>query len=66
MDEDSGSLPKGPARRSATEIRREREAEALRANLRRRKDQRRARETAPDDAAGTPAEKDPDDSGLPR
>ena len=40
MDQDKTS----PPQRSATDIRREREADALRANLRKRKEQRRARE----------------------
>jgi hypothetical protein len=40
MDEDNT----GKARRSAADLRREREADALRANLRRRKEQQRARE----------------------
>jgi len=44
MDEDRTQPPKQPER-SAAEIRRAREAEALRANLRRRKEQQRARET---------------------
>jgi hypothetical protein len=46
-----------PPRRSAAEIRREREADALRANLRRRKDQQRAREAPGADETRTP----PDD-----
>jgi hypothetical protein len=41
MPDDHSVAPKG---RSAAEARREREAEALRANLRRRKQQQRARE----------------------
>jgi hypothetical protein len=43
MDQDDTSPPRRAAR-PAAEIRREREAEALRANLRKRKDQQRARQ----------------------
>jgi len=54
MPDDRSVAPKG---RSAAEARREREAEALRANLRRRKEQQRAREAsvraAPDGPATT-------------
>jgi hypothetical protein len=57
MDKDKSPAP---PRRSAAEIRREREAEALRENLRRRKEQQRARE-APASGEARPA---PDD--LPR
>jgi len=50
MPDDRSVSPKG---RSAAEVRRAREAEALRANLRKRKEQQRAREaperTAPDE-----------------
>jgi hypothetical protein len=42
MHNDGKSPPKSP-RQAATDARREREAEALRANLRKRKEQQRAR-----------------------
>jgi hypothetical protein len=57
MDQSKTPLPAGrspePLRRSSTDARREREAEALRANLRKRKEQQRARETP---ARGMPDE----------
>ena len=54
MAEDSESPPKKPVPRTAAELRREREAAALRANLRKRKEQQRAWEDAARDKAGTP------------
>jgi len=61
MTKDSASPPKSPERtstgRSTADIRREREAEALRANLRKRKDQQRAREKP---ARGEPGESSED------
>jgi hypothetical protein len=44
MDQDKPRPPPKSPPRSGAEIRREREAEALRANLRKRKEQQRARE----------------------
>jgi hypothetical protein len=57
MESDEPARP----RRRPIEIRRDREAEALRANLRKRKDQRRARE-APGDGQppATPPRDDPE------
>jgi hypothetical protein len=55
---EQGETPKGP--RTVTEVRRQREAEALRANLRKRKDQQRARESPPPaDTKQASADKDP-------
>jgi hypothetical protein len=54
MDQDKTEPP-----RSAAQIRREREAEALRANLRKRKEQQRARK-APERGEAEPP---PDDRG---
>ena len=55
----SGSLP-GPSRRA--DVRREREAEALRANLRKRKQQQRARETPVRAEPGKAPDEDPGNS----
>jgi len=44
MTEEKTPPPAAPSRRSALDVRREREAEALRANLRRRKERQRARD----------------------
>jgi hypothetical protein len=57
---DQGKKPSLPPRQSATDLRREREADALRANLRKRKEQQRARE-AP--ARKEPTEKIPSKGG---
>jgi hypothetical protein len=63
MDDDqrspSAAPPTGPPHRSVTEIRRTREAEALRENLRRRKEQQRARAVPEPDAGQAP---DPNDT----
>jgi hypothetical protein len=58
MDKDTSSLP-----RTSTDARREREAEALRANLRRRKEQQRARETPPHGEPEVRPENLPRDTG---
>jgi hypothetical protein len=58
MDKDKTT---GPPRRSTAEIRREREAEALRENLRRRKEQQRAREAPAADEAWPKRETTPDE-----
>jgi hypothetical protein len=57
MDDDQASPANRPPHRSVTEIRRAREAEALRENLRRRKDQQRARAT-PEPEPELPSGKD--------
>jgi hypothetical protein len=54
MDPDTAPTPKSPPAKTARDARLEREAAALRANLRKRKDQARAREAEAEENSVTP------------